>query len=320
MMTGSKFDIENCGNSELNLGELDQRKKLIQLKAFNNTITTINYEIFRGAYNLDSVDLQKNFIADIPNGTFRDLAKLSHLYLNKNRLSKLNVGAFEGLSNLEYLHLGNNQLKILDVGTFDPLKNVRKIDLFLNNLTLIEDGIFLNNKKLFETNLNQNQIFAIGQNAFHWEKLERLNLKEIFCADIERQFSKYDDKTNYLSRHTNCIRNYPHFIELFKTGIESSEKLTHCSNETNYFKSELENLTGLLGECHDQKESISKERDELKSKVDDYEQAYNEEADKSKEKIEGKNNLPFLIGIIVHQAVIILIITLQSVKALLNYC
>ncbi len=118
----SKFDIANCGNSELNLGQESERSKLTQLKAFNNSVATINYETFRWAYNLESVDLQTNLIADIPSGTFRDLAKMTKLYLNRNRLSRLNVGAFEGLSSLTHLFLDNNQLKTLDVGTFDPLR------------------------------------------------------------------------------------------------------------------------------------------------------------------------------------------------------
>jgi hypothetical protein len=261
-VSGTKFDIENCGNSELNLGQVSDRNKMTQLKAFNNTISTINYETFRGAYNLDSVDLQNNLIADILNETFRDIAKLTHLYISKNRLTKLNVGAFEGLSSLEHLHLDNNQLKILNVGTFDSLKNIRKINLFLNKLTLLEDGLFLKNENLFEINLNQNQIFAIGPKAFHWEKLERLGLKENLCADIERQFSTYDDRISYLSRDTKCFQSYPHFIEIYKAGIASSEKLN----------------------------VISRERDEFQLKIADYEQAHDEEADNKKELIQCKIN------------------------------
>jgi hypothetical protein len=211
-----------------------------------------------------------NFIADIPNGTFRDLAKLTHLYMSKNRLSRLNVG------------------------TFDPLKNIRKIDIFQNNLTLLEDGIFLKNEYLFEINLNQNHIFAIGPKAFYWEKLERLDLKENFCADIEIQFSMHEDRLNYLTWHTKCIHFYPHFVEIYKMAIESSEKLTYCKNETNFFQTELKNQTGLLKSCHVDMESISKKKGDLEIEIDDCKRAHVEEANKLQELFWCKENKTLL--------------------------
>jgi hypothetical protein len=232
--------------------------------------------------------LNRNRLSKLNVGAFEGLSNLEQLCLDNNQLETLNVGVFEGLSNLTNLFLENNQLKTLHAGTFDSLKNLYKIDLFENNLTLLEDGIFLKNENLIEINLNQNQIFAIGPKEFHWEKLGRLNLKENLCADIEPQFSKYEDKISYLSRHTKCLQSYPHFIEIYKAGIALSEKLTQCSNETNSCENNSRKKSLLLELCNADKESISRERDDLKLKDSDCKQGHGEEADKLQELFECK--------------------------------
>ncbi len=169
------FDIENCKNPKLILGKPEIRFNLKEVKAFDNRISTIDNDTLRGAYNLTSIDLSQNVIEDIQVGAFVDQSKLTHLYLGKNRL------------------------KNLGVGTFDPLENIQKIDLQGNQISVLENETFVKNSYLREVNLKFNKIFAMGSNAFSWENLDKLQLKENICMDFEIDFSIYEDRVYLLS-------------------------------------------------------------------------------------------------------------------------
>jgi Leucine-rich repeat (LRR) protein len=203
------FDIENCKSSKL--GRLEYKMSLKEIKAFNNRITTIDNDTFRGAYNLASIDLSQNYIEDIQVGAFVDQAKLTHLYLSGNRL------------------------KSLKVGTFDPLKSLWLIDLHGNQISVLENETFVKSSYLTEVNLNFNKIFAIGLNAFSWKKLERLQLKDNICVNSEFYFSAFVDRFYLLTLQSNCFGIYESHKQVLRE-ITESLNLTAIENELVFYK------------------------------------------------------------------------------------
>ncbi len=208
------FDIENCKNPKLILGKREIRVNLKEVKAYNNSIVSIDNDTFCGAYNLKTIDLIQNVLEDIQVGAFVDQAKLTHLYLSGNRL------------------------KSLEVGTFDPLKDIRNIDLHGNQISVLEDETFVKNLYLKEVNLDFNKIFAIGTNAFSWEKLDKLQLKENMCVDFDISFADITiDRIKYLKQEFFCLDIYESHVTILR---ERTDSLSVAANDCTTSKATIQ--------------------------------------------------------------------------------
>ena len=93
-------------------GAFDDLIKLTVLKLWNNRLSEIQIEVFRGLRSLMILDLDNNYIVyEIESETFKDLAQLSKLYLCNNMLSVIKAGVFKGVVNLEEINLGYNIIR-----------------------------------------------------------------------------------------------------------------------------------------------------------------------------------------------------------------
>jgi hypothetical protein len=109
----------------------------------------------------------------------------------------------------------------LKVGTFDPLENIQTIFLSGNQISVLENEIFVKNSYLSEVNLNQNQIFAIGKNAFSWKKLGRLHLLNNACVNFEFYFSAFVDRIYIFRLRSNCFDIYESHKKILREITES---------------------------------------------------------------------------------------------------
>lgn len=84
--------------------------------------------------NLTRLDLGRNNIAHIENGSFKGLTHLLSLSLEQNNLKNLNNNTFQGLENLRWLNLWNAVKGSVGYGSFEALGKLE--DLYMGKTTM----------------------------------------------------------------------------------------------------------------------------------------------------------------------------------------
>ena len=127
---------------------------------------------------MESLYLNHNQLATLPQGVFADLSNLESLYLSYNQLATLPQGVFAGLSSLDQLYLNHNQLATLPAHPFAGLAKLDRLHLERNQLTALPPDPFAGLASLTRLNLNDNQLASLPPNVFAGlAKLERLRLE-----------------------------------------------------------------------------------------------------------------------------------------------
>ncbi|KAK1792099.1 hypothetical protein P4O66_001877 [Electrophorus voltai] len=83
---------------------------------------------------LSTRDLSENFIQAIPRKAFRGATDINNLQLDKNHISCIEDGAFRALRGLEVLTLNNNNISAIPVSSFNHMPKLRTFRLHSNNL------------------------------------------------------------------------------------------------------------------------------------------------------------------------------------------
>jgi Leucine-rich repeat (LRR) protein len=208
------FNIENCANTEIDLGAESARASLVLVKAWDNQISKISDDTFKSAKQLISIDLSENEIGQISVGAFEDQANLQRLYLKQNKLTRIEVGTFESLVKLKELWLQYNQL------------------------TLLETGLFDQNTKLVNLYLNYNKIIAIESTVFvKLNKIKSLTLHDNICTNLNYNSNKFDRDFNCFKRYESFFK--PHLDEFYQCRLER----TACLKEKGLLKEKLSDLS-----------------------------------------------------------------------------
>jgi Leucine-rich repeat (LRR) protein len=192
------YNIENCTNTEIDLGGESARASLNYVKAMNNQVSKISDDTFKSAKQLTHIDLRENKIEQISVGAFKDQGKLQILYLKQNKLTRIEVGTFDSLAKLRDLWLQENQLSLLEKGLFDQ------------------------NTKLEVLYLDSNKIIAIESTVF--EKLNAIKLLLLYgnvCTNLNYDSNKFE-------QNFRCFKNYESFFKPHLDQIEEyiSEKVS----------------------------------------------------------------------------------------------
>ena len=116
--------------------------------------------------NLMSLDLEGNFITDIPEGVFVGFSKLEYLNLAFNNLSHITSEPFGELSTVTSLHLEHNVITDIDAKAFLRLGNIRTLDLSHNLITRLQPGTLYGRNSLRYIYLNNNFITELDLNIF----------------------------------------------------------------------------------------------------------------------------------------------------------
>lgn len=195
------FDITNCKNSEIELG--NDRSEIKIVNARNNSLQEIGDLTFVGATKLTKIILTNNQIQKISCDAFDDQIVLTELILNKNRLQMVRPGTLDSLIALNYIDLSENHLVALEKFLFTKNLNLEKIDL------------------------QHNKIIAADSLTFDVLKANVLvNLTGNRCADLE--FS-HDCKTQL----AQCFDNFDNFY-FNNTAVKSNNCYFKDTASTNY--------------------------------------------------------------------------------------
>ncbi|XP_069961184.1 G-protein coupled receptor GRL101-like [Cherax quadricarinatus] len=183
--------------------------------ADNNLSVTLDEEPIRGHDSIVYLDLSRNHIQHLRNGTFKHLWRLRILILSDNNLTTLTEGAFHGLHNLRTLHLNGNQigslssvafyglgaLPTLDLShqrlsyvsprAFVGLRNLTTLTLSHNLLKVLDDAVFTGLRSLKMLDLRNNAIETVSDQLFHhMPRLHHLETDEWRLCCLARHVEK----------------------------------------------------------------------------------------------------------------------------------
>ncbi|XP_045553631.1 leucine-rich repeat-containing G-protein coupled receptor 4-like [Salmo salar] len=99
-----------------------------------NNIDKIGKLDFKGLSTLQILNMSRNQISQVDNGSLGHLEALQELGLAHNRLTTLPNNLFQGLVNLPLLHLDNNLISTIGSSSFQPLSSLKTLNLTKNNL------------------------------------------------------------------------------------------------------------------------------------------------------------------------------------------
>ncbi|CAG5106199.1 Similar to Tlr13: Toll-like receptor 13 (Mus musculus) [Cotesia congregata] len=120
-----------CLNNNKILKFVHERMPVKSLGLYAVAETVIEKYDFNHLENLQYLDISRNKIEKIEDGTFKNLSKLITLYLNNNYLSSL--PDFSGLTHIKKLDLSNNYLSPISATAFDYLPTLEELNTFGNS-------------------------------------------------------------------------------------------------------------------------------------------------------------------------------------------
>ncbi|CAG9811906.1 unnamed protein product [Chironomus riparius] len=167
----------------------------------NSRVQTLTAGAFENCAQLESLNLDYNYITTVPSGIFSNNSRLrevvfmanrihtiadnaftgsvlSTLYLGNNRLTTVNRNMLNGIEGtLENIHLYLNNLRDLSENSFDGLQSLRILDLGINTQIRLPANIFQSLINLSILYLDSAGIDTLNPNWFtHLESLRELDI------------------------------------------------------------------------------------------------------------------------------------------------
>ena len=126
---------------------------------------------------LRELDLRRNSISLIPDGSFNDLKNLRMLLLNNNHIRSINPCTLNGLTSLTLLLLKGNIIHSIAYSSFYYVPNISELDLSENQLTAISASMFYGLNKLENLDVSNNRLSSFDiQLLTHTPRLVHLLL------------------------------------------------------------------------------------------------------------------------------------------------
>lgn len=130
--------------------------------SFNNISRLETVVEFLNWSRVKSLNLECNFISEVPPEAFGRNSELEHLALSNNRLMVLNGSCFGGLQKLRYLSLRINRIRALTAENFKGLSKLETLLLDDNLLTELADSVFEALVSLVNISLSHNEVETVN--------------------------------------------------------------------------------------------------------------------------------------------------------------
>lgn len=156
-VSGNKIERlcgESCDGNSL---ALDKASSLLKLNVSRNKISEVAEGTFMKTGQLSSLDLSSNEIAQLPSKLFERLPRMKELFMGRNKLTSVpNVCP---LGNMKRLDLAGNQIVAIIKQNFcSALENLETVHLANNLITNVDADAFLNLESLQTLDLSHNLI------------------------------------------------------------------------------------------------------------------------------------------------------------------
>ncbi|XP_061576408.1 vasorin-like [Cololabis saira] len=149
---------------------------------FQNSVTTLSKDDFKGLAELDTLDMSQNELAEIPDKVFEIMSKLKNLDLSFNQITHISKDSFSGLVQLERLYLDANQIQSIHLEAFEGLEMLLELKLQRNQLTSLPS---LNFPRLLLLDLSYNNIPNLGPSDLQTPHLETLKLASLGFTSVD---------------------------------------------------------------------------------------------------------------------------------------
>ncbi|KAK6641450.1 hypothetical protein RUM44_013161 [Polyplax serrata] len=123
---------------------------------------------------LESLDLSRNEISQMPDNGLTSLRSLQRLMLQENKLSALADRAFVGLVSLQVLNASSNRLTALPPELFQSTRDIKEIHLQNNSINVLAPGLLEGLDQLLVLDLSGNQLTSNWVNRDTFSGLVRL--------------------------------------------------------------------------------------------------------------------------------------------------
>ena len=165
--------IEDASNNNNNL---KKTIKITQRTAHlaDENLSVIPVALYKNAPTLESLDLSKNTLLDLPEDFFEMLRSLRILVLKNNCLYSVPPALFQ-LQRLTHLNLSQNRLDSIAIKHLSKLTNLTNLDLSCNQLESLPEA-FSQLKNLVFLNLSTNRLTLFPSVIFDFKSLKDLNL------------------------------------------------------------------------------------------------------------------------------------------------
>jgi hypothetical protein len=199
------ISLASIGLETIGENSLKKCTRIKKIFLIGNEIKTVNGLAFSGKPLLDTLDLSRNKISDLPDETFSLVKSLKKLDLSGNEI--VNPKWFGNLGKIQELYLNNNKIIDLAAGTFGSSDFLTYLSLANNGLTTIKSESFGALPNLATIDLQHNKINEIDEQFINNSGVETLNANGNVCVDKDIEGRKY-----IIYELSVCFQNYQYLF------------------------------------------------------------------------------------------------------------
>lgn len=211
------------------------------LYIFQNGISTLYQDDFKGLVELEMLDLSQNDLVEIPDGVFEMLSKLKNLDLSSNLITHISKDSFSGLVQLERLYLHANRIQSIHLEAFEGLEMLLELKLQGNQLISLPT---LNFPRLLLLDLSNNNIPTLGPSDLQTPHLEALKLASLGLTSLNEDLIASLRNLHDLDISLNKLHEVPQALK--QDSLKGLIKLSLAANPLPELKvMDFQKLVGL---------------------------------------------------------------------------
>ncbi|KAK9510465.1 hypothetical protein O3M35_005248 [Rhynocoris fuscipes] len=178
-------DLSNNQLTNIEPNSLDQNRELREVCISHNSLSTFP-DAVRPLPALETLDLSYNRIYQLVR-PLSDMKSLSSLNLSKNKLQTLIDGTFSNMDNLTVLDIHSNDIQYLTPHVVRSNPSLVSLNLAKNKLSTVPSAAFSDLPQLTEVELQENQLIQLASDSFLGvPNLLLLNLSHNLLTGLDR--------------------------------------------------------------------------------------------------------------------------------------
>lgn len=189
---------------------LQNNPLLIEILLENNSLRSIDENIFANQVQAKIIDLSSNVLESLPENLLKNNSRLEFLGLSSNRLESIPGKCFENNLQLEMIDLAENSLKTLDDGIFRTNTKLTELSLSSNQLDYLPATLFVNCLSLRKVILSSNMLETVPEDIFKTnENLQIVDLSSNRLENLPTTLFASNSQLIFVDLHSNNLRALP---------------------------------------------------------------------------------------------------------------